>query len=141
MGTRLLRRLHHPVLGALALVLAAGLWAVPAAAAPAQEPGVTLRVFDVQVPLTELCTLKPGQTPNVDKLMPTINWTTAADFGFERQLRRRRSLGNVNIADGRQLHLPAHQRRRLPAAASTTAIVIDHDGLHGADRRRTARSR
>ncbi|MYS28964.1 hypothetical protein GTW38_18905, partial [Streptomyces sp. SID7804] len=37
---------------------------------PPQEPGVTLRVFDVQVPLDKICTLKPGQTPNVDRLMP-----------------------------------------------------------------------
>ncbi len=47
-----------------------------------QEPGVTLRVFDVQVILDDYCTLKPGQTPNVDKIMPTIDWTTAADFGL-----------------------------------------------------------
>ncbi|WP_244298455.1 hypothetical protein [Micromonospora cremea] len=60
MGTRLLRRFRSPVLGAFALVLAAGFWADPAGAAPEQEPGVTLRVFDVQVPLSEICTLKPA---------------------------------------------------------------------------------
>ncbi|MBY8853201.1 hypothetical protein K7G98_35200, partial [Saccharothrix sp. MB29] len=45
-------------------------------AVPPQEPGVTLRVFDVQVPLDRLCALKPAQTPNIDKLMPTIDWST-----------------------------------------------------------------
>ncbi|WP_405432074.1 hypothetical protein [Micromonospora sp. NBC_00617] len=63
MGTPLLRRFRSPVLGALALVLAVGFWADPADAAPEQEPGVTLRVYDVQVPLSEICTLKPAQTP------------------------------------------------------------------------------
>ncbi|MGN9813656.1 hypothetical protein ACTMSW_30445, partial [Micromonospora sp. BQ11] len=78
MGTRLLRRFRSPVLGSIALSLvAAGLSATPAAAAVDQEPGVTLRVYDVQVPLNEICTLKTGQTPNVDKLMSTINWTSA----------------------------------------------------------------
>src|SRR6478735_8051608 len=66
--------------------LAGGVWAGPTATAapgdiPPQEPGVTLRVFDVQTPLSKLCTLKPGQTPNHDKLMPTVDWSTEADFG------------------------------------------------------------
>ena len=108
----------------LSLLAAAGLLlgsvlvapAAAAAAPPPQEPGVTLRVFDVQVPLNEICTLKPGQTPNVDKLMPTINWTT------DRRLRRfednfvSQVIGNINIATAGTLHVPAHQRRRLPAA-------------------------
>src|SRR4051812_28349758 len=71
MGTRLLRRFRSPVLGSIALVLATGLWAAPAAAAvPPQEPGVTLRVFDLQTPRGDICKLKAGQTPNIDKLMP-----------------------------------------------------------------------
>lgn len=130
MGTRLLRRLHHPVLGALALVLAAGLWAVPATAAPAQEPGVTLRVFDVQVPLSELCTLKPAQTPNVDKLMSTINWTSAADFGFEDNFVSQ-VLGNITTtqAGSYTFRLSSDDGSKLQI---DNAVVINHDGLHGA---------
>ncbi|MCG5446603.1 ricin-type beta-trefoil lectin domain protein [Micromonospora sp. NIE79] len=130
MGTRLLRRLHHPVLGALALVLAAGLWAVPANAAPAQEPGVTLRVFDVQVPLSELCTLKPAQTPNVDKLMSTINWTSAADFGFEDNFVSQ-VLGNITTtqAGSYTFRLSSDDGSKL---SIDDAVVINHDGLHGA---------
>ncbi|MFP5369398.1 MAG: hypothetical protein ACLGI3_01410, partial [Actinomycetes bacterium] len=45
-----------------------------AADLPPQEPGVTLRTYDVRVPLSTICTLKPGQTPNVDKLMPLVDW-------------------------------------------------------------------
>ncbi|GAA3248012.1 family 16 glycoside hydrolase [Dactylosporangium siamense] len=129
MGTRLLRRLRSPVLGSFALVLTAGLWVAPAAAAPAQEPGVTLRVFDVQTPLNELCTLKAAQTPNVDKLMPTIDWTSVSDFGqdnfFVAQV-----LGNVNIsaAGSYTFRLTSDDGSRLLIDNST---VINHDGLHG----------
>ncbi|MFD0662772.1 hypothetical protein [Thermocatellispora tengchongensis] len=66
-----------------ASALAGGLFMTPAEAEdlaavdlPPQEPGVTLRVYDVQVPLEKICTLKPGQTPNADKLMPTIDWSS-----------------------------------------------------------------
>src|SRR3954447_13773372 len=86
---RSMRRLVRPpkpaslVLGT-AILLAALMPAFPASAAvPPQEPGVTLRTFDLQTARDTICALKPGQTPNVDKLLPTINWTTAADFGFE----------------------------------------------------------
>ncbi|MEU7750654.1 ricin-type beta-trefoil lectin domain protein [Micromonospora sp. NPDC049171] len=130
MGPRLQRRLHHPVLGALALVLTTGLWAAPATAAPAQEPGVTLRVFDVQVPLSELCTLKPAQTPNVDKLMPTINWTSATDFGFEDNFVSQ-VLGNITTtqAGSYTFRLSSDDGSKL---AIDNTVVINHDGLHGA---------
>ncbi|WP_434739486.1 family 16 glycoside hydrolase [Micromonospora sp. SH-82] len=132
LGSPRVRRLGT-VLGA-ALVL--GLAAVapspdPARAAdlPPQEPGVTLRSYDVRVPLREICTLKPGQTPNVDKLMPVVDWTSTADFG---------------LADNFVAHV--HANLHIPAAGSYTfrltsddgsrlhidgALVIDHDGLHG----------
>ncbi|MEU7799992.1 ricin-type beta-trefoil lectin domain protein [Micromonospora arborensis] len=130
MGTRLLRRLRNPVLGALALVLTAGLWAAPATAAAEQEPGVTLRVFDVQVPLSEICTLKPAQTPNVDKLMSTINWTSAADFGFEDNFVSQ-VLGNITTtqAGSYTFRLSSDDGSKL---SIDNAVVINHDGLHGA---------
>src|SRR5687768_5481388 len=67
-----------------------------AAEIPPQQPGVTLRVFDVQVPLDQLCTLKPAQTPNVDKLMPVVDWTTQTDFGFADRFVAQVT-GNINI--------------------------------------------
>ena len=90
----------------LAALLGAALLGPLAAAAPAaaraadlppQEPGVTLRTYDTRVPLTTICTLKPGQTPNVDKLMPVVDWTSAADFGFEDNFLTH-ALANINIA-------------------------------------------
>ena len=70
------------VLGSLA-VLAAPSAAAQPAELPPQEPGVTLRTYDMRSPLSAICALKPGQTPNVDKLMPVIDWTTGADFRLE----------------------------------------------------------
>ncbi|MEV4657080.1 ricin-type beta-trefoil lectin domain protein [Micromonospora sp. NPDC049301] len=130
MGTRLLRRFRSPVLGALALVLAAGFWADPAGAAPEQEPGVTLRVFDVQVPLSEICTLKPAQTPNVDKLMSTINWTSTADFGFDNYFVSQ-VLGNITTtqAGSYTFRLSSDDGSKL---SIDNTVVINHDGLHGA---------
>ena len=60
------------LLGAAALGL---LVAPPPATAdvPPQEPGVTLRVFDVQAELDKLCVLKAGQTPNVDRKSTRLN--------------------------------------------------------------------
>ncbi|WP_446210898.1 ricin-type beta-trefoil lectin domain protein [Micromonospora sp. IBSANI012] len=130
MGTRLLRRFRSPVLTTIAaLVMATGVWVTPAHAAPAQEPGVTLRVFDVQVPLNEICTLKPGQTPNVDKLMPTINWTSTTDFGFD-QYFVSQVLGNLNIAQAGSytFRLTSDDGSRL---SIDDKVVINHDGLHG----------
>jgi glucose/arabinose dehydrogenase len=106
--------------------------AAPAHAAdPPQEPGVTLRTYDIGVPLSRVCELKPGQTPNVDKLMPTVDWSTDAQFG---------------LADNFVTHALANLT--APATGTYTfrltsddgsklwiddTLVVDHDGLHGAE--------
>ncbi|MEV4947306.1 lectin [Streptomyces sp. NPDC053755] len=101
------------------------------AALPPQEPGVTLRVFDVQAPLSDLCTLKGGQTPNIDKLMPVIDWSASGDFGLESNFVTH-VIGNLAVPqsgsytlrltsdDGSRLWLDGH-------------LLIDHGGLHGAE--------
>ncbi|MBM3715805.1 MAG: hypothetical protein FJW64_08745, partial [Actinobacteria bacterium] len=87
-STRVARTLAAGLLGgalvATGAILPAGAAVDPAVNTPAdlpqQEQGVTLRTYSTP-PLTELCTLKSGQTPNVDKLMSTIDWTTDEQFG------------------------------------------------------------
>jgi Ricin-type beta-trefoil lectin domain/PA14 domain len=104
---------------------------MPASAAvPPQEPGVTLRVFDLQTPLSRLCTLKAGQTPNIDKLMPTINWTTTAEFGLTDYFLSEVT-GNINIptAGNYNFRLISDDGSRLRI---DDTVVINHDGLHGA---------
>ncbi|MEV4518375.1 family 16 glycoside hydrolase [Dactylosporangium sp. NPDC049525] len=124
--------MQRTILGAAAAVLVAGLLPVTQAhaAVPPQEPGVTLRVFDLQTPLSSICTLKAGQTPNVDKLMPTVNWSTATDFGLE-DLFQAQVIGNVNIATAGSyiFRLTSDDGSRLVVDGAT---VINHDGLHGA---------
>ncbi len=96
---------------------------------PPQEPGVTLRTYDVQVPLSEICTLKPGQTPNVDKLMPTINWTTGGEFGFESNFVTH-AIANIDVpaVGSYNFRLTSDDGSRLYI---DDQLVIDHDGLHG----------
>src|ERR671914_2335270 len=85
--------------------------AAQAADLPPQEPGVTLRTYDVRVPQSTICTLKPGQTPNVDKLMPVVDWTSAADFGLEDNFVTH-VIGNINV----------------PAAGTYTFRLTSDDG-------------
>ncbi|MGI5390870.1 ricin-type beta-trefoil lectin domain protein [Streptomyces sp. CA-251251] len=132
---RLGRRLAGTIIASL---LAVGLSSSPstaddpaAAALPPQEPGVTLRVFDVQTPLNEICTLKAGQTPNVDRLMPVIDWSTADDFGLETRFVTH-VIGNLHAAQAGSytLRLTSDDGSRLWI---DDRLVINHDGLHGPD--------
>ncbi len=96
---------------------------------PPQEPGVTLRVFDVQVPLTDYCTLKPSQTPNFDKLMPTIDWSTTEQFGIaDRFVTEVTGYLDVGTAGTYDFRLTSDDGARLLIGGTQ---VIDHGGLHG----------
>ena len=140
-GFHRLRALRGHVTGiVIASLLAGGALSSPAAAQaprasfddlPPQEPGVTLRVFDVQAPLSEICDLKPGQTPNVDRLMPTIDWSSDADFGVGDHFVSQVS-GNITVPqDGAYaFRLTSDDGSRLLIDGKP---VIDHDGLHGAE--------
>jgi hypothetical protein len=128
------RRLFGRPLSLLNVLLIAFLGLVVAtpaqAAVPPQQPGVTLRVYDLQTGLDRLCTLKAGQTPNVDKLMASINWTSTADFGLNDNFLSDVS-GNINIATAGtyQFRLTSDDGSRLRI---DDKIVINNDGLHGA---------
>jgi hypothetical protein len=124
------RRAFAVVLTALTVVTFGPAAASAQVAVPPQEPGVTLRVFDVQVPLSQICTVKTGQTPNVDRLMPTINWSAVSDFGFDNYFVAH-VLGNVNIATAGSytFRLTSDDGSRLLIDGN---LVINHDGLHGA---------
>ncbi|MFG2729216.1 family 16 glycoside hydrolase [Streptomyces canus] len=133
------RRRARRTAGLLLTVLVAGGLAAPVAGAdekpfadlPPQEPGVTLRVFDIQSPLSELCDLKPAQTPNVDRLIPTVDWSSTEGFGFTNNFVSQ-IIGNINVpADGTYaFRLISDDGSRLFIG---DAKVIDHDGLHGAE--------
>ncbi|GAA1163105.1 hypothetical protein GCM10009654_19790 [Streptomyces hebeiensis] len=133
------RRRPRRTAGLLLAVLLTGGLAAPSAEAdekpfadlPPQEPGVTLRVFDVQSPLDKLCDLKPAQTPNVDKLIPVVDWSSTEGFGFTDNFVSQ-IIGNINVpAEG------AYTFRLISDDGSRLFLgdrkVIDHDGLHGAE--------
>jgi hypothetical protein len=124
-----MKRLTAALVGPLVATVAL---ATPARAAdlPPQEPGVTLRTFDTRVPLTEICTLKPGQTPNIDKLMPAIDFRDDA-FGLEDNFVAH-VLANLNVpADGAYtFRLTSDDGSKLYL---DDALVVDNDGLHGVE--------
>ncbi|MFF4522693.1 family 16 glycoside hydrolase [Streptomyces bluensis] len=139
MRPRLFQRARRHLIPLVAggILVGGGLGAAPTASAapsdiPPQEPGITLRVFDVQTPLSKLCTLKPGQTPNHDKLMPTIDWSSAADFGGFSDNFVSEASGYLDVPrDGSYtFRLTSDDGSRLAIDDET---VIDHDGLHGAE--------
>ncbi|MGI5187824.1 family 16 glycoside hydrolase [Promicromonospora sp. CA-289599] len=134
-GTRI--RARQAGAGATAVALTAVMLsgAVPLASAaddlPPQEPGVTLRTYDLARDLSELCTLRSGQTPNVDQLKPTIDYSTEADFGMgERFIAH--ALANLSVpsAGNYEFRLTSDDGSRL---VIDDAEVIDNDGLHGAE--------
>ncbi|MEU9336941.1 family 16 glycoside hydrolase [Streptomyces sp. NPDC048290] len=145
MRTRPYRRLSRRTASVVLALLVAGSFAPAVADTPApdsraraaaadippQEPGVTLRVFDLQAPLKKLCQLKEGQTPNVDKLMPVVDWSTEADFGLANNFMSQ-ALGylNVPVAGAYDFRLISDDGSRL---FLDDKLVIDHDGLHGAE--------
>ncbi|WP_454859483.1 family 16 glycoside hydrolase [Promicromonospora soli] len=130
-------RTRQAAAGATAVALTAVMLAgtVPAVAAaddlPPQEPGVTLRTYDLARDLSELCTLRSGQTPNVDRLTPTIDYSTDADFGMSERFIAH-ALANLTVpSDGNyEFRLTSDDGSRL---VIDDAVVIDHDGLHGAE--------
>ncbi|MFJ5036522.1 family 16 glycoside hydrolase [Streptomyces parvulus] len=131
------RARRHLILLLASAVSVGGVLAAPASSAapadiPPQEPGITMRVFDVQTPLNELCALKPGQTPNHDRLMPTVDWSSTADFGGIADNFVTEASGYlVAPRDGTYaFRLVSDDGSRLTLDGST---VIDHDGLHGAE--------
>jgi hypothetical protein len=126
------RRRTRSLATLLSLTLLATIGGLPdragAAEPPAQEPGVTLRTFDTRVPLTKICTLKPAQTPNIDKLMPVVDFT-GGDFGLEDNFVSH-VVANLRVpADGAYtFRLTSDDGSRLSLDG---AVVVDHDGLHG----------
>nr|WP_234313616.1 PA14 domain-containing protein [Streptomyces sp. NBRC 109706] len=134
MNPRQDRRRRRRAAGVAFSALLLGSLAVPnssAADLPPQEPGVTLRSFDIQDPIEQICTLKSGQTPNVDKLMPTIDWESTDDFGLE-DFFLSQVIANIDIAEEGDyaFRLTSDDGSRL---LIDDQLVIDHDGLHSAE--------
>ncbi len=97
---------------------------------PPQEPGVTQRVFQMPRPLSELCPIKEGQTPNVDVLKPTIDWSGDDGFGGLTDNFIVHAIANLTVptAGNYTFRLTSDDGSEL---FIDDGLVIDHDGLHG----------
>src|SRR3954469_10128460 len=114
----------------VAVVVATGAFAGSASAQglPPQEPGVTLRTYQFANGPTKTCVLKSAQTPNVDKLMPNINWTTEAEFGANDNFQST-VLANLNAATAGSygFRITSDDGSKL---SIDEAVVIEHGGLN-----------
>ncbi|WP_017544148.1 family 16 glycoside hydrolase [Nocardiopsis prasina] len=132
-----------------ALVAGAFLPAAPALAFPSdlppQEPGVTLRVFDVGFEPEQICTLVEGQTPNVDVLRETVDYETTEEFGGIANNFMAHVIGYLHVPedgtydfrlisdDGSRLYLDGEEiiendQRQPPTAVDGTAELTE--GAH-----------
>ena len=131
--------LTRPVrdLGRVLLVAVLALAGLVAAGSPARaqaeeyQPGVTLRVFDIGFGLESICTLKAAQTPNVDKLMPVVDFESDADFGIADNFVSH-TLARLTVPDDGDytFRLTSDDGSRLTI---DDQLVVDNDGLHGAE--------
>ena len=99
---------------------------------PPQEPGVTQRVFQLGGAPSEICTIKPGQTPNVDELKPTIDWDGDAAFGGLTQNFVVHAIANLTVPTAGEYTFRLRSDDGSELFIDDT-LVIDHDGLHGAE--------
>jgi len=99
---------------------------------PPQDPGVTQRIFQLASSPTEICVIKPGQTPNVDQLRQTIDWEGDADFGGLTDNFIVHAIATLTVpADGEYtFRLRSDDGSELFIDGQ---LVIDHDGLHAAE--------
>jgi hypothetical protein len=92
-------------------------------------PGLALRAYYVGEPLDELLPLVAGQTPNVSRIVPRVDFEDAELGGLEDLFLLELDGWLVAPADGEyELRLASDDGSELFLDG---AKVIDHDGLHG----------
>jgi cytochrome c len=116
----------------------------PLPSAPrATEPGLALRIYEVQGGMTKLLPLVPGQTPNVSVLVPELD--LVGDDGDFSALAPEHEPALDGDEDPRFLAIvtgflrivtPGAYRLRLLSDDGSrlwlgSTLVVDHDGLHG----------
>ncbi|MCF6376585.1 DUF1080 domain-containing protein [Nocardioides KLBMP 9356] len=119
------------LVGAVAASLAAV--APSASAVPAgDEPGLTMRAYQLGAGISELCQLKSGQTPNVDLLKQVIDWDAPDDFGGLQDDFVVEALANLSVptTGTYKLRLTSDDGSRLTV---DDQVVVDNDGLHGTE--------
>jgi len=119
-------------------ILVAALMAFPSVALAALEPGLRLRVYDIGEEMDRLFALKPDQTPNYEKVLPSIDLKEPDTFGGLTKNFRTEVTATLRVTrpgvyafrltcdDGGKLYVDDH-------------AIINHDGKHRADPPREGR--
>lgn len=97
---------------------------------PPREPGVSVRLYDVGQSMAHILPLVAGQTPNISKVMPTIDLVdTRGDFGGLDDAFLTIVEGFIRIDEegAYTFRLISDDGSRLQIDEQ---VVIDHDGLH-----------
>ena len=93
-----------------------------------------MRVYHLPYDINALCTLKPAQTPNVDVVRPTVDWSTPTDFGDpsreDRYITHVTADLDVATAGEYAFQLRSDDGSRLRI---DDHVVVDNDGLPSVD--------
>ncbi len=108
-----------------------------AAEIPPQEPGVSVRLYQLDRSLSQLRELIPGQTPNRAWIAPVVDLTDAFDAEGPLSFGEIRENFLVTITGWIRIDEPGTYRFRLwsddgSRMSLAGSALIDNDGLHGA---------
>src|SRR5688500_3301881 len=115
-----------------AVAVASCLWLLSGAALAELEPGLRLRIYEIGEEMDRLYALKPDQTPNYEKVLPSIDLAEAEQFGGLSQNFRTEvtAVLRVTKAGSYAFRLTADDGAKLTIA---DRVIVNHDGKHGAD--------
>ena len=101
--------------------------------AGASSPGLTIRVWNIQVSPHDLPTLQPGERPNDIAVVPTLDLTTSADFLGHEDTFYLLADADLQISEPGvyEFQLNSDDGSELWIAGTR---VIDNGGLHSAER-------
>ncbi|MHC4810911.1 MAG: PA14 domain-containing protein, partial [Planctomycetota bacterium] len=134
-------RIAASLLAASALLLPAAAnrpaTAQDAAEIPPQEPGVSVRLYQLDRSLSQLRELIPGQTPNRAWIAPVVDLTDAVDVEGPLSFGEIRENFLLTITGWIRIDEPGDWRFRLwsddgSRMSLAGSALIDNDGLHGA---------
>ncbi len=92
------------------------------------EPGVTLRVFQLDGSFDRIPAIADGQTPNVDELRPSVDFTNEGFFTLAAPvLTNVRGMLDIKLSGKYHFRLTSDDGAKLTVNG---AVVVDHDGRH-----------
>jgi glucose/arabinose dehydrogenase len=102
------------------------------AGSAALEPGLRLRAYDIGEDMDRLYALKPDQTPNYEKVLPSIDLSDAASFGGLEQNFRAEVTATIRVVKPGMysFRMTSDDGAKLSVDDRT---VINDDGRHPAD--------